>query len=82
MFCGVVNPRLRKMDGAFAKIADGLLSAVAKYWLFLDFGKKLHIFFLIPHELVQYANLTKVNFLDWQLSYAMNTCGITEKTLL
>ena len=40
MFCGVVNPPLRKMDGAFAKIVDGLLSAVAKYCLFLDFWKK------------------------------------------
>ena len=30
MFRGIVNPPLRNMDRAFAKIVDGLLSAVAK----------------------------------------------------
>ena len=30
MFRGVINPPLRNMEGAFAKIVDGLLSAVPK----------------------------------------------------
>ena len=30
MFRGVISPPLRNMEGAFAKIVDGLLSAVPK----------------------------------------------------
>ena len=30
MFCEVINPPLRNMDGAFAKEVDGLLRGVSK----------------------------------------------------
>ena len=75
MFRGVVNPPLRNMDGAFAKIVDGLLSAVAR--ILTIFGKyrkhigcfagflnsNLYVFisYLRPHQLDHYANLTKIN---------------------
>ena len=77
MFRRVVNPPLRNMVGAFAKIDVDLLSVVAN--ILSTFGKRsiLHVFadfltpyfyvfssYLRPHKLVQYANLTKVNFLD------------------
>ena len=76
MFCGVVNPLLRNMDEAFAKVVDGLLNAVAKTltifekngcWMFCWFlNSRLYVFSscLRPHQLDQYANLTNVNFLD------------------
>ena len=74
MFRGVVNPPLRNMDGAFAKIADGLLNVVAKiltiFWknpyigCFVGFNLRVYVFnsYLRPYQLDQYANLGKVNF--------------------
>ena len=74
MFRRVVNPLLRNMDGAFTKIVDPLLRAVAKYWLFSErapyrmfcwvLNSCLYVFssYLRPHQLDQHANLTNVNF--------------------
>ena len=48
MFCGVVNLPLRNMDGALAKIVNGLLSAVAK--ILTIFGKSSKLDVLLGSE--------------------------------
>ena len=48
MFRGVANLPLRNMDGAFAKLVDGLLSVVAK--ILTIFGKSAILDVLLGFE--------------------------------
>ena len=43
MICGVINPPLRNMERAFAKIVEGLLSAVPKILTIFEKSPKLDV---------------------------------------